>query len=98
MMMKATGNNLMSRQSPPAMPKATRVTPKLWCKACARLRWMVTLEEANQLVYGHPCRSHKTDAESDKQMVTEGHQLELACGAQLVCLHALFPKAFDFDC
>lgn len=94
MMTNATRKTVMDGKSPFVTPQATRVMPQLWCTACAKLTWMVTLEEANQLISGQPCHSHKTDEEQYVQAVTKGHQMKLSSGTLVVCLHALFPKAF----
>jgi hypothetical protein len=94
MMMNTTRENIMDRKSPFVMPQATRVMPQLWCRACARLSWMVTLEEANQLLTKHSCHSHRSDEQEDVQILPQRHQMKLSSGTLMICLHSLFPKAF----
>jgi hypothetical protein len=94
MIIQATKKAVMDKPIPFVTPQATRVMPQLWCTACAKLSWMVTLEEANQLISGQSCQSHKTEKEHDIQAVTQGHQMKLSSGVLVVCLHALFPNAF----
>jgi hypothetical protein len=94
MMMNSTAKITLKMESPFVASQATRVMPQLWCTACAELRWMLTLEEAKRLVSTPSRQSRRTDDEKYVQTIAEGHVLKMSSGTVLVCLHALFPKAF----
>jgi hypothetical protein len=93
-MMNSATKITVKMEAPFPRPQATRVMPQFWCTACAKLRWMVSLEEAKHLLSTPNYHSQKTNDEHYVQTITRGHQMETSSGAILVCLHALLPQAF----
>jgi hypothetical protein len=94
MMMSSTTKTTMRLGPPLVAPQTTRVMPQLWCTGCAKLRWMLTLEEARHLVSAPARQSYTTDDDIYIRRIAEGHVTKMSSGRMLVCLHALFPKAF----
>jgi hypothetical protein len=80
-----------------AIPEAAKQSPRrvarLWCAACAQLAWMVTPEEAAEIVDKHSfanCRS----VESRSEALGNAHRLKTSEGATLICYDSLFPAIF----
>jgi hypothetical protein len=74
-------------------PAPRRLLPQYWCTACAKLSWMVTLEEATRIL-ALPSPTKAPSKQSLIQTIPKGHELKTSTGERLLCINSLFIGAF----
>jgi hypothetical protein len=67
--------------------------PQYWCTACAKLSWMVTLKEADDILRLNS-RSNYRMNQSQVRALSQGHKMKTSTGETLLCIKALSAKAF----